>query len=188
MNFSKIKSDIEAMYGPKKQEDSSEFFAFHFVRPVSFWIATMFAIFNVSANTVTWLSLVVGLIGIFAFTVDGYMADLVGSILIFVWLILDHVDGNLARYYRTQGSYGDFLDSIICYVIFAITPVAIAHSVASGNPMLSAPTVYFFGWLWSMGFILPRLIYQKFKQQLRWIKDYYQTLRTRVISIFLLRE
>ena len=164
MSFFRIKSKIFDKYGDKKKEDSQEYFAYYIIRPISFWLAPLFAIFNVSANSVTWLSLIFGLLGSTLFFIGGYELQIVASIFILIWLILDHVDGNLARYYKTQTLFGDFLDSLVCYIVFALIPICIAHSVANDNHVLAIGELYILGWMFSIGFILSRLIYQKFKQ------------------------
>ena len=164
MNFLKTKTKIVAEYGDKKEEDSQEYFAYYLIRPISFWIAALFALFNVSANSVTWLSLVFGLLGFFTFFIGGHESQIIASIFILIWLILDHVDGNLARYYKTQSLFGDFLDSLVCYIVFALIPISIAYSVSNNIHKLDSEELYILGWMFSIGFVLPRLIYQKFKQ------------------------
>ena len=111
-----------------------------------------------------WLSLIFGLLGSVLFFIGGYELQIIASIFILIWLILDHVDGNLARYYKTQSLFGDFLDSLVCYIVFALIPICIAHSVTNDNHVLAIGELYILGWMFSIGFILSRLIYQKFKQ------------------------
>ena len=95
------------------------------------------------------------------FFIGGYELQIVASIFILIWLILDHVDGNLARYYKTQSLFGDFLDSLVCYIVFALIPICIAHSVANDNHVLAIGELYILGWMFSIGFILSRLILSK---------------------------
>lgn len=164
MNFFILKSQIIDQYGIKKIEDSKEHFAYYIIRPVSFWLATLFVMLKISANSVTWLSLIFGILGFICFFIGGYKLQVIASFFILVWLILDHVDGNLARYYRSQSKYGDFLDSFVCYIIFALIPISIAHSAANSDGIFQDATLYIFGWMFSIGFTLSRLIYQKYKQ------------------------
>ncbi len=164
MRFLRIKSRIIDEYGDKKKEDIQESFAYYFIRPISFWVSPLFVIFNVSANFVTWLSLIFGLSAFVLFFKGGYEFQIIASIFILIWLILDHVDGNLARYYKTQSLFGDFLDSLVCYIVFAFIPISISHSLANDNHSLDIKELYILGWMFSIGFILSRLIYQKFKQ------------------------
>jgi phosphatidylserine synthase len=164
LSFFSLKSQIKDQYGDKKIEDSNEYFAYYVIRPVSFWIATLFVILKVSANSVTWLSLIFGLFGFILFFIGGYAFQVIASIFILIWLILDHVDGNMARYYKSQSSFGDFLDSFVCYIVFALIPIAIAHSIANDDRILHVANLYILGWMFSLGFTLSRLIYQKFKQ------------------------
>lgn len=164
MNIFQIKEKILAEYGDKKEEDKQEYFAYYIIRPISFWVAAVFALFNLSANFVTWLSLIFGLMGFLTFFVEGYASQLLASIFVFIWLILDHVDGNLARYYKTQSIFGDFLDSLVCYIVFSLIPISIAYSLSNDIHILDDEILFILGWMFSIGFILPRLIFQKFKQ------------------------
>ena len=150
-------------YGSKKEDDINEIFAYLVIRPISFWVAPLFAILNVTANSVTWLSMLFGILGMVFFLSGGYEAQVLGSICIVIWLILDHVDGNLARYYGSQSSFGDYLDSFVCYFVFAFLPIFIALSTIESKTYFPSEAILIFGWLFSIGFTLPRLLYQKFR-------------------------
>ena len=162
MKLLEIKKNIINSSSEILIEDKKELFNFYVLRPVSFWVAAVFAFFKISANAVTWLSLVIGLIGFLLFLRGDHLSQIIASLLIFIWAILDCVDGNLARYYKTQSIFGDFLDSLVCYITFAFLPISIAYSINNNN--LSSEILYFLGWMYSIGFTLSRLIYQKFKQ------------------------
>ena len=80
MSFFRIKSKIFDKYGDKKKEDSQEYFAYYLIRPISFWVAPLFAIFNVSANSVTWLSLIFGLLGLLRFlNINNCLSSVTGA-------------------------------------------------------------------------------------------------------------
>ncbi|MDA8755343.1 CDP-alcohol phosphatidyltransferase family protein [Candidatus Pseudothioglobus singularis] len=162
MNLYEMKKNMVNSYGEKKDEDQAELINYYFVRPISFWVASVFAVYKIRANTITWLSLAFGLIGVLLFFKGGHVSQIISSLLIFIWLILDCVDGNLARYYKTQSIFGDFLDSLVCYIVFAFLPISIAYSI--NNASLSSEVLFLLGWMYSIGFTLSRLIYQKFKQ------------------------
>ena len=94
---------VKASYGAKK-EDKAEFFAI--------WSCGHFNLDNasvhieaISANSVTLLSFA-GLLSLFFQFSEYGLSDY--FFFIFLWLVLDHVDGNLARYYKTSSKYGDF--------------------------------------------------------------------------------
>src|SRR5437762_1650191 len=55
----------------------------------------------VTANQVTLASLVVGLFGISLFAATSNASFLTGTLLLQLWYLLDHVDGQIARYRKT---------------------------------------------------------------------------------------
>lgn len=65
---------------------------------------------NISPNTITFLSLAVAIIAAIFFLVPGYL--LVGAIIYFVSLVLDCVDGKLARAKNLDSEAGKRLDNI----------------------------------------------------------------------------
>jgi len=156
--------EIKKAYSEDKQEaDKSEWFAYYVIRPVSFYFTMLFIKFDVTANKITWLSLFMALLGSVLIGFGSYAIQLIGGLLLIGWLILDHVDGNVARYTNTQCSYGDFLDTIAGYIMLATFPLALgiaAYFEYNGR----AYDYWFiiFGGLAAVFNILPRLMYQKF--------------------------
>lgn len=155
---------IRSSYRPaEKAEDDSLWLVRHVVRPISFYLSWIFVRLDMSANAVTTLSLVIGLIGCYLLAL-GPGPDLVGCMLLLVWLVLDHVDGNLARFYRTQSKFGDFLDTTSCYTLLAAFPLCagIGAHIGTGQDTLSIwPVVV--GGIASILNLLPRLYFQKMK-------------------------
>ncbi|MCW2494168.1 CDP-alcohol phosphatidyltransferase family protein [Jatrophihabitans sp.] len=66
---------------------------------------------GVSATAVTLLAAVIGLGGAACFTIPGYAGLLLGAVLLQVCLVLDCVDGEVARITRTRSPFGAWLDS-----------------------------------------------------------------------------
>ena len=158
VSASTIRANYEADI---KAEDDRILAVRFFFRPASFGLAAALARFGVQANSVTWASLVAGLLGSLCFLLPQpyWVAGCLGLIL---WALLDHVDGNLARYYESTSTYGDLLDTVVCYVILTVFPVCLAAAASRHLPPGMHP-----GWIAAAGgtsvagALLPRLIYQK---------------------------
>jgi hypothetical protein len=156
--------DVKKCYDPEgKAEDDSLLFVKYVIRPLSFYLSVLFIEFGFTANGVTWLSMLLGLVGsIFLALGDSF--ELVGCLLLLVWLILDHVDGNIARYNKTQSNYGDFLDTVACYLVLATFPLGLGiGSYFKEESVTVSFFVLLLGSIASLLNIFPRLLYQKMK-------------------------
>ena len=70
----------------------------------------------ITANQVTLISLIVGLIGIIFFALPPFFF-LIGTLLLQLWYLLDHVDGQIARYRKTASLTGRFFDFMMHHII-----------------------------------------------------------------------
>ena len=71
---------------------------------------------GLSANQVTYIMIFFGLLGAWSFAIDGPIA-LLGFIGIQIYLLLDCVDGEVARFKKTEGARGVYLDRWGHYVV-----------------------------------------------------------------------
>lgn len=86
-------------------------------------ISPAFKKFNFSPNMITSLSLIITLIGIYAFYID---LRIISSLLIFLGYFFDVMDGYYARKYNLVSKFGDYYDHIsdlfkvlvIYYILF----------------------------------------------------------------------
>ncbi len=66
----------------------------------------------VTPNRLTWLALIVGMIGIAAFAFGSYTAQLIGVAIIQLRCIIDSMDGHLSRYRGKGSALGAYLDKV----------------------------------------------------------------------------
>lgn len=74
----------------------------------------------VTANQVTAISLVVALAGISFFSCQAPWFFLTGAVLLQAWYLLDHVDGQIARYRKTACLTGRFFDFLTHHLIHGV--------------------------------------------------------------------
>ena len=145
----------------------------HFYRPLSFPTAAVLANMGISANAVSYASAIVAIFGSGLFLINNYVAHILGAILINVWLLMDCVDGNLARGVRKQ-PFGGFADAMSSYLLVGLmcTTMGVA-AYFEGGVLLSAgtPWIIVMGALASNSDSLMRLIYQKYKSVEREMAD-----------------
>lgn len=142
-------------------------------RPVSFVIASICANAGISANAVSYFSIIVAITSAVVFLFGTQISSIVGAILINIWLVLDCVDGNLARSVKKQ-PFGEFADAISGYILNALICIAMGFSVFKTGGVLFARNsewIILLGGVASISDSLMRLIYQKFKATLREIND-----------------
>ncbi len=102
-------------------------------RPVSFFITWLAIRIGLTSEAVSWLSGVVGFAGCL-FLMSGGQKFLVAGIgLLWLFNLLDCVDGDIARTMKTQNPYGRFLDSI-CGCITDFIFWAVVGVMAFRNP------------------------------------------------------
>jgi hypothetical protein len=173
VSIEELRSDYRR--GSKIEEDRNEVWTFYLARPVSFYCAAAFLRLGATANQVTWLSFVVLVFGCLLLGLGGHGAALLGAGLLNVWLVLDCVDGTIARFHNSQSLYGAFLDAMSGYAAYALLFLAIGVGAynrpdavwlfgGDGNSALVDGGVWMFlgGWT-SIATLWSRLAYQKFK-------------------------
>jgi phosphatidylglycerophosphate synthase len=109
------------------------------------WAVRLLYPLPVSANTITWLALIMGLMAAGFYVSGGDSALVWGAVFLYGKLFLDNVDGNLARLRGEESRLGRFLDSFSDFVVSVLVYGAITLRLAqdSSNP----------GFIWAMGFL-----------------------------------
>ncbi len=144
-----------------------------FYRPVSFAFASFCANHGISANTISYVSALVAIIGSLLFIPNYYYSHVTGAILFNIWIIMDCIDGNLARCVRKQ-PFGEFADSMSSYILVGTMGAPMGVAAFYDGGLLLGKGCY---WLILLGAFasssdsLMRLIYQKYKNIERKMAD-----------------
>ena len=136
-----------------------------FYRRVAFGLAAFLANHGISANTVSYFSAIIGIVGCICFLPASQVWHILGAIIINFWLILDCTDGNLARSVKSQ-PFGEFADGISSYIPVGLMGSAMGVAVyREGGIFVHAGHfwIIYIGALASAADTLMRLIYQKYK-------------------------
>lgn len=88
----------------------------YIARPVSIYITALFLKIGLSANVATLIFLLSGIAGSILLTFADKMLFFTGMLLIELWYILDHVDGEVARYRKQTSVTGFYFDSMSHYI------------------------------------------------------------------------
>ena len=163
MEHYSLKQIIQSL--PKKKNSRSSLWVQLFVRKISFLFTYIFINLGFSANSVSVLSVFVVLGGSLCLCFNNFAFNIVGAIIINLWLVLDCVDGNIARCKKKSSYMGEFYDALGGYAattfsIFGIGFAAFYSSIIIGNNFN-----YFYiviGALGSVFNLFSRLVYQKY--------------------------
>ena len=109
------------------------------------WAVRLLYPLPVSANQLTMLALVMGLVAAAFYVSNAETALIWGAVFLYGKLFLDNVDGNLARLRGEESRLGRFLDSFSDFVVSVLVYGAITFRMAqdSSNP----------GFIWILGLL-----------------------------------
>ena len=150
---------------PKKKNSRSSLWVQLWVRRASFPFTYLFINAGWTANMVSVLSWIVIFGAAVLLCINNYWCMLAGVILTNFWLVLDCIDGNIARVKKVKTFMGDFYDAVAGYGPFSFTTVAL--SVAAYHTTFLVPPEYrvwllVVGAVAAMSNVYMRLVHQKY--------------------------
>lgn len=99
--------------------------------PISFYIASILHKVGLSANQVTYLAIGTSFLGAASTVISTDISLLLGSILFMTYLILDGVDGNIARYNEKSNPYGTWVDNLGGYITYPLIFLSVGIAAES---------------------------------------------------------
>jgi phosphatidylglycerophosphate synthase len=146
-------------------DDKSDALWTRFVlRPLSFPLAWLFIKLGLSANQVTYISIICTLTGTGLFLSGLDSLAVAAAVLFNVFALLDCVDGNIART-RTEGNpYGQWIDALGGYISYTAVFISTGVFVEMGSGLLDLGRVdfVFVGAVAATTNLLMRIQHQKF--------------------------
>jgi len=140
----------------------------YILRPVSVPAAWFCLSLGMRANTVSYLSALLCVVGGILFGSGILLWAVIGSLLFNLFAVLDCVDGNMARATGTTGPYGAWADAVGGYV--AYTAVLLSIGIAAGRneaaffSLSLKPELWvLLGGLGAAANLLMRVVYQNYK-------------------------
>lgn len=150
---------------PKWKLDKEILISKKFYRPISYYVSSFFSNRGITANTVSYISIIVSIFSCILFMIPNYCCNIIGAVLIHVWYILDCVDGNIARAVKKQ-PFGEFADACSSYILvgFLCTAMGISAYFTGGVLFKTGSiSMIIVGAIASSSDTMMRLIYQKYK-------------------------
>lgn len=103
---------------PKKETGSK--FCNLWYRPITIYLTKLFLYTPITANQVTMLSILSGVFGGFFLILSDNLFDIIGILLLQFYWLLDHVDGEIARYRKSGSLTGEYIDFAAHYMVYTI--------------------------------------------------------------------
>ena len=150
---------------PKKKNSKSSLWVKTIVRKLSFVFTYLFVNLGITPWTASVISAFVAAAGSILFAIDSNVCRIIGLVCIQLWLVLDCVDGNIARVTKHCSDMGDFIDTLSGYIVSAGAMLGIgiaAKNTTSFEIFQGTSLLIIMGALGSIGNVLARLIHQNY--------------------------
>ncbi len=105
------------------------FMARHFDRRLSQMMSSRLAHTNIAPNHITLIGMAIGLTAAFLLSLPGYWAHLFGALLFVFCIIVDGVDGEIARLKLKASAFGHYLDIVTDNIVHAAIFVGVAFGL-----------------------------------------------------------
>lgn len=142
-------------------------------RPLSFYLTNFAVKLQLTANFISYFSTIVAIAACGLFLVNSQTAHIIGAVLVNLWLLLDCVDGNIARNVKRQ-PFGDFADSMSSYILVGLVCTSMGVSVYWTGGLFVKPNqawIIVLGAFASNADTLMRLLYQKYRSVSRELQE-----------------
>lgn len=149
---------------PAKKNSKSSLWVKIIIRKLSFIFTWLFINLKCSAWTASMISAIVALVGSLCLCFSDSLWRVIGVCLIEFWLILDCVDGNIARVRKTSSEYGEFIDALSGYYVtgFVFVGIGVAAFFTTSLNLFEPYYYVVLGGLSSVAGLLSRIIHQKY--------------------------
>lgn len=149
----------------KKKNSRSSLWVQLWVRKASFPVTYLFINAGWSANMVSVLSWILIFVAAVCLSINNFWWMLAGVLLTNFWLVLDCVDGNIARVKKVKTFMGDYFDAVAGYGPFSFTMLALGIAAYNTTTLVSAgykPWLIVIGGFGAMCNLYMRLVHQKY--------------------------
>ncbi len=122
-------------------------YARNFARKISIYFTKLLLYTRITANQTTFLFILIGIVAGLLFIFGDCWHALGGAIVLQLWYIFDHVDGEIARYRKQTSLTGVYLDRMSHFIVHPLVFMGITLGVYKNIPRLD---VLVFGFLASI--------------------------------------
>ena len=150
----------------KKKNSRSSLWVQLWVRKASFPVTYLFINAGWTANMVSILSWILIAVAAIFLSINNFWWMFSGVVLTNFWLVLDCVDGNIARVKKVKTFMGDFFDAVAGYGPFSFTTIAMGIAAYHTTFLVSEQyrhILIIVGGVGAMCNLYMRLVHQKYQ-------------------------
>lgn len=140
-------------------------------RPIALHITWVVIPWGMTAHTATLIATLAAMAAAVVFGFGTPLGCLIGVVLLQLWYLLDHVDGQLARYHGTASLDGVQLDYLMHHLVNVIVPVGVGWGLFINR---AQPAWALLGFTWGLSLLSIGLWhdcrYKAFVQRLKWVR------------------
>lgn len=140
-------AEIRSKYSEERRKaDRDNPWLYFVVRPISFYPTWLFLRLGISANQTTLIGFIISIAGCIFLVFGSYWATIVGATLLNIGVLLDVIDGNVARYSNSCTKYGEYIDRMASAIITPLMFITIGIGVFNHpDPRLNSLAQIFLG-------------------------------------------
>jgi hypothetical protein len=153
-----LKQISDSLPSEKRKQDG--LWTRYVLRPLSVPLTWAALRLGLSANGVSYISVIFSVSGAILFSLEGFTLPLLGAVLLNVFSVLDCVDGNISRVRNTAGPWGGWADAVMGFI--AYTAVFLSTGIYAFLRTGWWP-VLVIAWVTSSANLLTRAAYQIYK-------------------------
>ena len=122
--------ELESVCQKPRWREVGSWLARRVARPAALYVTWFVVRVPLSANAVTAFTLVVGLTAAMLIGLGQRSLFLAGAAVLNFWYLLDHVDGQVARFHRRESVTGVYFDFMMHHVVHAAVAFSLGYGLA----------------------------------------------------------
>jgi phosphatidylglycerophosphate synthase len=171
----------------KTQYYTSPWVSVYIHRAVSIYFTRLFLMLGASANQATFTGVVLGIAGstLLIFSQPGYW--IISAFLLYLYVIIDHSDGEIARYRKSSSPVGRYYDDVCGMIVklycFACLSMGVYNAVSYDRVLMIGLIVVIFSSVYYLSNMLPsQILYESKNIKL---EDSPQKNSKKLVSLFM---
>ena len=168
---------IKKLFEINKNQSSSIYSIAKLFSITSCFVTPFFYYMKCSANMVSLISLIMGVIGASIVFINGIESIGYGISLLFLSILIDYCDGSIARLNNTPNFFGRFVDGLVDILVIGIFQCSLLYVFIEWDHMFSSISQNIFHELLILLIIstfstpIQHLIFDRYSSYTRWIKE-----------------
>ena len=141
------------------------------LRIIAWYVTPIFYYTKCSANIVSLIALLIGILSSFTLILFGKEFIFYGILIFILSIIVDHCDGNIARLLNKPTFFGRFMDGLFDIVVLISVQAALIYILIMDESISTGPGVLIISLISLASTPIQHLIYDRYSAYARWISE-----------------